>query len=294
MRTITPQVERIGDTRNVIGETPVWSVVEQVLYWIDCEDPQLQRWDPATDEIRRWPMPERIGGFALKEGSGMLVVLAGGLYDFDLETGNLTLRVKSPLEAPLALHEAACDPTGRFWVGSMNQTVGAGNAHPGGACLFRLDGDRLVKVIDGYSCANGLAFSPDGRTLYISDSTSQRCDRYPLDPATGELGERETFITLEPDQGFVDGAAVDIEGAYWCPLVYTARLRRTLPDGTPDLEVMLPFNNPTMVAFGGEDMKTVFVTSTSQSVGTPITDLDGGLYRFRTDFTGRPANLFRE
>jgi len=293
MRTITPEIERIVDARNVIGETPVWSVAEQALYWIDCEDPKLQRWDPATGEVAQWPMPERIGGFALKDGGGMLVVLAGGLYDFDLASGELKLRVKSPLKPPVALHECACDPTGRFWVGSMNQTVGAGNAHPGGAALFRLDGDELVKVVDGFSCANGLAFSPDGRTLYISDSTTQRCDKYPLDPETGELGERETFFALQPDQGFVDGAGIDTEGAYWCPLVYTARLRRTLPDGTADLEVMLPFNNPTMVAFGGKDMKTVFVTSTSQSVGTPITDLDGGLFAFGSEFTGRPANLFR-
>ena len=293
MRTITPEIERIVDAKNVIGETPVWSVAQQVLYWIDCEDPKLQRWNPTNGEVTQWPMPERIGGFALKEGGGMLVVLAGGLYDFDLASGELSLRVKSPLSDPLALHECACDPTGRFWVGAMNQTVGAGNAHPGGAALFRLEGDALVKEADGFSCANGLAFSPDGCTLYISDSTTQRCDKYPLDPKTGKLGKRETFFSLQPDQGFVDGAAVDTEGAYWCPLVYTARLRRTLPDGTADLEVMLPFNNPTMVAFGGKDMKTVFVTSTSQSIGTPTTQLDGGLFAFRGEFTGRPANLFR-
>ena len=293
MRTITPKIERIVDAKNVIGETPVWSVAEQVLYWIDCEDPKLQRWDPATGEVAQWLMPERFGGFALKQGGGMLVVLAGGLYDFDLASGELALRVKSPLEAPVALHECACDPAGRFWVGSMNQTIGAGNAHPGGAALLRLEGDELVREADSFSCANGLAFAPDGRTLYISDSTTQRCDKYPLDPETGKLGERETFFSLQPDQGFVDGAAIDTEGAYWCPLVYTARLRRTLPDGTADLEVTLPFNNPTMVAFGGKDMKTVFVTSTSLSVGTPVTELDGGLFSFRSEFTGRPANLFR-
>ncbi|MDG2004353.1 MAG: SMP-30/gluconolactonase/LRE family protein [Novosphingobium sp.] len=293
MRTTTPEIKRIVDAKNVIGETPVWSVAERVLYWIDCEDPKLQRWDPATGEVAQWPMPDRIGGFALKEGGGMLVVLASGVYDFDLASGEMSLRAKSPFEAPVALHECACDPTGRFWVGSMNQTVGAGNAHPGGAALFRLEGNELVCEADGFSCANGLAFAPDGRTLYISDSTTQRCDKYPLDTATGKLGERETFFALEPDQGFVDGAAIDTEGAYWCPLVYTARLRRTLPDGTADLEVALPFNNPTMVAFGGKDMTTMFVTSTSQSIGFPMTELEGGLFAFNSTFTGRPANLFR-
>lgn len=293
MRSITPKIERIGDVHNVLGETPVWSVREQALYWINVEDdPEILRWDAATGEVGRWPMPERIGGLVLKEDGGALVVLASGLFDFDFATGELALRVKSPLSDPVALHECVCDPTGRFWVGSMNQTVGAGNAFPGGASLFRLEGDELVEAFDGISCANGLAFSPDGRTLYFTDSTTQRCDKYALDPETGELGPRQTFFELAPDQGFVDGAAVDVEGAYWCPLVYTGRLRRYLPDGTPDLEVRLPFNNPTKVTFGGPDMKTLFITSTEQTVGTESAPLDGGLFAFETDVAGRPDPLF--
>ncbi|MCB2078734.1 MAG: SMP-30/gluconolactonase/LRE family protein [Novosphingobium sp.] len=293
MRTIRPEVQRIGEFTNTVGETPVWSVADQSLTWINCEDePELLRWDHASGEITRWPMPERIGGFVFRQGGGALVVLADGLYNFDFSSGDLSLRVRSPLSEPVALHECACDPSGRFWVGGMNQTIGAQDPFPGGAKLFRLDGDRLVAEIDDMSCTNGLAFSADGKTLYVSDSTTQRCDRYAVDQQTGALGERETFFQLQPDQGFVDGATVDSEGAYWCPLVYTGKLRRYLPDGTPDLEVELPFANPTKVAFGGPDMKTMFVTSTAQSVGTPVTPLDGGLFRFLTDYTGRPDPKF--
>src|SRR5688572_18670715 len=116
MRVITPDVERITDIRNTVGETPVWSVAEQALYWINCEEePELLRWDPQSGAVRRWPMPERIGGFVLKQKGGALVVLASGLFDFDLASGALTPRVASPLSPPVALHECACDPTGRFW-----------------------------------------------------------------------------------------------------------------------------------------------------------------------------------
>jgi sugar lactone lactonase YvrE len=293
MRIITPDIRRISDIRNTVGETPVWSAAEQALYWIDCEGaPELLRWDARSGAVKRWPMPERIGGFVLKAKGGALVVLASGLFDFEFAGGALSPRVPSPLAPPVALHECACDPGGRFWVGAIDKRVGPDDRFPGGAKLFRLDGDALVPVIEGYSCANGLAFAPDGRTLYISDSTTQRCDRYDLDPATGEISDRRTFFAL--DQGFVDGAAVDSEGAYWCPLVYTGRLRRYLPDGTPDIEVRLPFDNPTKVAFGGTDMKTIFVTSTAQSLTGASHPLDGGLFAFAVDVAGRPDTLFPE
>lgn len=294
MRTIEPRIELAVDAKNTVGETPVWSPSEDALYWIDCEGPpQIQRWHPESGEIARWEMPERCGGLVLKKGGGALVTLASGLFNFDFESGALEKRVPSPLPDHVALHECACDPTGRFWVGAIDHRVGPANMHPGGAKLFRLDDDSLVSVIKGISCANGLAFSPDGRTLYISDSTTQRCDRYDLDPASGEISNRQTFFQLDPADGFVDGATVDTEGGYWATLVYAGRLRRYLPDGTLDLEVKLPFDNPTKPAFGGSNMRTLFITSTSQSLGDVETSqLDGGLFAFKPGLTGRPDPLF--
>jgi sugar lactone lactonase YvrE len=293
MRAITPSLTRITDLNNTVGETPVWSVAEQALTWINCEeDPEILRWDAATGAVRRWPMPERVGGFVFKENGGALVVLADGLHDFDFATGKLTPRVASPLAPPVALHECACDPSGRFWVGAIDKRVGPDNPFPGGAKVFRLEGEELVPMIEGYSCANGLAFSPNGRELYTSDSTTQRCDRYALDPDTGAISNRETFVQL--DTGFADGAAVDAEGGYWVALVYAGKLRRYLPDGTLDIEVTLPFANPTKVAFGGKDMRTVFITSTAQSPSGEVNPLDGGLFAFEADIGGRPDPMFPE
>lgn len=293
MERRSPKIEPVLDIRNTVGETPVWSVAEQALYWINCEDPpEILRWDTGSGALRRWPMPERCGGIVLRKDGGALVTLASGLFDFSFETGELRRRVTSPMSDHVAMHECACDPTGRLWVGGIDHRIGPGNMHPGGASLFRLDGDQLVCVRDGMSCVNGLAFSPDGRTLYVSDSTTQRCDRYDLDPATGKTGNRETFFELGEGEGFVDGAAVDSEGGYWATLVYAGKLRRYLPDGTLDLEIALPFDNPTKPAFGGPDMRTVFVTSTSQSLAGPANPLDGGLFRFEADVAGRPDPMF--
>ena len=128
----------------------------------------------------------------------------------------------------------------------------------------------------------------------MSDSTTQRCDRYDCDPATGEISNRETFFALGPADGFVDGAAVDSEGGYWATLVYAGRLRRYLPDGTLDLEIELPFDNPTKPAFGGDafahglrdlDQRNAWATG-------PANPLDGGLFAFEADVAGLPEPLF--
>lgn len=295
MIVIEAEAKRIGAGEDAIGETPVWRADEKALYWIDCDGPpRLQRWQADTGETTQWPMPERIGGFVLKQDGGALVTLASGLFDFDFASGRLSPRVASPLGGDVSLHECACDPAGRFWVGAIDHRVGPGNLHPGGAKLFRLDGDRLVPVIENISCANGLAFSPAGDALYVSDSTTLRCDRYRLDPATGEIGTRETFFQLGEGEGFVDGAAVDADGGYWASLVYAGRLRRYRPDGTADAEIRLPFANPTKLAFGGPDMTTMFVTTIRHGLdGKQTTPLDGGLFMIETPYRGRPDPLFR-
>jgi sugar lactone lactonase YvrE len=239
-------------------------------------------------------MPERNGGFVFKASGGALVVLASGLFDFDFATGALTRRLSSPLPEHVALHECACDRAGRFWVGSINRRVGeGGNFTPGGGKFFRLDGDRLTSVVEDITCANGLAFSPDGRRLYLTDSPTGRCEVWDLDPATGEASNRRTFFELSPGEGFVDGATVDAEGGYWATIVYGGALRRYTPDGKLDVEVRLPFENPTKVAFGGEGLDTLYVTTTAEALGDlKVSKLNGGVFAFKPGVAGCPEPLF--
>lgn len=277
------------DADNYLGETPIWSVEEQVLWWVNCEQPsQLHRWSPDTNAHDVWPMPQRCGGFVPKAGGGLLVVLADGLYDFDSGNGALTLRVKLALDPMVKLHECHCDRQGRFWVGSYDHHFPADRSAKGG-CFYRLDGDRLTPVIDGIAVANGLAFSPDGRTLYASDSPSRRVDAYTLDPATGEISDRRAFITLtDDDAGFIDGATVDSEGGYWLTMVAAAELRRYHADGTLDRRIPLPFSNPTKPAFGGKNLATLYVTSTKMALNTDhsLYGANGPVYAFQPGETG--------
>ena len=294
MRTIEPKIELVVDAGNLCGETPVWHRQEAALYWIDCDGNEVLRWDAACGAVRRWKMPERVGGITLKQGGGALVTLASGLFDFDFDSEALVPRIPSPQSSHVAMHESGVDPHGRFWVGGINHDMGPSNMNPGGVNLYRLEGDRLIPEIGGISCANGLAFSPDGKTLYISDSPTQRCDSYAIGP-DGSLGPRETFFELKDGEGFVDGSTVDSAGCYWATLVSVGRLRRYLPNGTPDIEVKLPFNNPTKVAFGGNDMKRLFITSMSLTLGgTNPLALDGGLFAFDAGVAGLPEPMLNQ
>jgi L-arabinonolactonase len=289
MKVIKPDLELVIDSKNYLGETPVWSVGEQALYWVNCEQsPELHRWIKASGEHKVWPMPERIGGFVLKETGGALVVLASGLFDLDLESGALTKRLQATLEHA-ALHECQCDRQGRFWVGSIDHRVAPGVLPEGGA-FFRLDGNKLTEMFDGVSCSNGLAFSPDGRTLYHTDAPTQIVHAWDLDPKTGEISNRREFIKLEADQGFVDGATVDAEGGYWGAMVFAGKLHRYLPDGTLDTVVELPFATPTKIAFGGPDLGTLYITTMRMLVDGASDGL-GGVFAFTPGVKGLPDPL---
>jgi L-arabinonolactonase len=282
------------DAQNHLGESPLWSAREQALWWVNCEQPpELHRWQPDSGAHHVWPMPQRIGGFAHKAGGGLLLALADGVYDFDLESEALTLRAPSPLLPHITLHECGCDRQGRFWVGSFDHHFPADRGAAGGA-WFRLDGNVLTPVINGVSVANGLAFSPDGRTLYCANTPSRSVEAFDLDPETGDLSNRRLFLKLAPGDGHIDGATVDAQGGYWLAVVASGTVRRYRPDGSPDETIGLPCSNPTKPAFGGADMETLYVTSTKLVIKTdaPGAAGNGGLFAVRPGFSGNEDSLF--
>lgn len=275
------------DAGNYLGETPIWSAPEQALWWVNCEGPaELHRWEPDGGAHRVWPMPSRIGGFVPKAAGGLLVVLADGLYDFDIDSGALTLRVKSGLPDHIKLHECHTDRQGRFWVGAYDHHFPADRGAEGGF-FYRLDGDRLTPVIDRIAVANGLAFSPDGRTMYAASSPRRQVEAFDLDPATGAVSNRRVFLDLGAT-GHIDGATVDAQGGYWLAVVGVGELRRYRPDGTLDRTIALPCSNPTKPAFGGADLATLYVTSTKMVIDpqAPGNAANGPVYALEPGETG--------
>lgn len=291
MVSSVPAVTCVLDAANYLGEAPIWSVTEQVLYWINCEQPPaLHRWKPETRAHEVWPMPQRVGGVVLASAGHPVVVLADGIYDFNPADGGLSLRSRSPLPPHVKLHECQCDRQGRLWVGSYDHHFTPQHREAKGGAFFRLDGGDLTPVIPEISVANALAFSPDGRTLYASDSPTRLIEAFDLDPGTGNLSKRRPFVQLRDGEGFPDGATIDAEGGYWLAAFTSGALRRYRPDGTLDRVVTLPFSNPTKPAFGGPDLGILFVTSTQLKMGAEST-LNGGLFALRPGPHGLPEPL---
>ncbi len=291
--TTTSAVHCAFDPRNHLGETPLWSTQEQALYWVNCEqEPEIHRWHPESNSHSVWPMPARVGGIVLKPDAKLLVVLSHGIYDFDPADGGLELRIPSPLPSHISLHECQCDRQGRLWVGAYDHHFTPSNRDARGGSIFRLDGNTLTPVIENISVANAMAFSPDGKTLYISDSPLRRVDAYDLDPATGELSNGREFMRLQDGEGYVDGATVDAQGGFWLAAVGAGALRRYLPDGSLDKVITLPASNPTKPAFGGEALDTLYVTTTQLMICAQCEE-NGSIFALQPGETGVAEPLFK-
>jgi len=284
----------VTDVRAQLGECPVWSPAESVVYWIDILGRKLHRTSPDSHETVSIDLPSRPGMIALRRKGGLVVALEDGLYACDPRSGSLDLLV--PLEADRPENRAndgKCDADGRLWVGTMNVSQAG---EPTGS-FYRIDSDLTVtRISSNFGIPNGLAWSPDEKVMLHTDTCANVVWRYAFDAATGKRGDEEAFFRFDrPTTGGVDGAAMDRNDGYWPAMYGGSKLLRILPDGTIEREISLPVSQPTMPAFGGADMKTLFVTSACQK----LRDRDrlaqpfaGGLLAVETDFVGHPVHAF--
>jgi L-arabinonolactonase len=285
-----------------LGESPVWSVAEQALYWVDigAGEPEagqppswLHRFDPAEGSTRSWALPETVGSFALCEGGGALVAILSGLHHLDFASGKLTLRVKTPYDPALQrFNDGKCDRAGRFWVGQVRRSA---IEPPPVGDLYCYDGRTLRAGGFIHGTSNSLAWSPDNRTLYFSDSVHSTVWAMDYDIERGTFDNRRPFVST-PQRTIFDGAAVDAEGGFWVALFRGGKVQRYLPDGRLDREIVLPVSNPTMMAFGGPDLRTLYITTASAF----LTDgelaqqpLAGALFCCEPGVQGLPEPLFR-
>lgn len=261
-------VEVVLDAHATIGESPTWSAAERALYWIDIKEPALHRYDPGPGACRTWPVSGDIGAFALFEGEdAALVALRHGVHRLDLATGALRLLAPPPFDPRLfRFNEGQCDATGRFWVGVMFDPIGA-SPPPEQAALhsFTLSGGLRAEP-DRAQLHNGMALSADDRRFFLAHSMTGSIYAFDFDPENGSLASRKLFAQVPSALGLPDGAAIDAEGGYWCAVHGAGRLRRYTSDGRLDREIPLPVSQPTMCAFAGDDLDTLYVTSASDGL----------------------------
>lgn len=242
-----------------LGEGPMWSVREQVLYWVDIVGRRLFRHSPVSGHTDARQVPYAPSAIVPRAGGGLLLVTKKGMALMDFDTGAL-----QSIPVPLVdfsrevFNDAKCDRAGRLWVGTRDLD----GKDPKGS-LFRMDADfSMTRHTEGLVVSNGLGWSPDGRTFYHADTRPGRIDAYDFDLDAGSLSNRRTFIDYAgAPAARPDGCAVDAEGGLWVAEVEDWHLRRYAPDGRLDRAIRMPFRKPTSVMFGGTDLRTLYVTS---------------------------------
>lgn len=275
-----------------LGEGPVWDAATGTLLFVDIPAPALYRYHPDTGAVERWEMPEPIGSFGLCPDGRLVVGLRTGVFLYDLATRRLDLLARPEPDRPgNRLNDGKVGPDGAFWVGSIDMSA----EHGRGGALHRIAPDgQITTVAEGLTISNGLAWSPDHRTMYHSDSRRTFIWAWDFDPATGAATNRRELRRQTIPEGRPDGAATDTEGCYWSAGVSAGCLNRFAPDGTLLRRIDLPILAPTMPCFGGPDLRTVYLTSLS--IERDGRSDKGGLYVFENGLgvAGTPVARFGE
>lgn len=269
-------IERVGVTKDRLGESPVWSAVEQRLYWVDSLEGLLHRLDPATGRHGAFHVPAPVGSFALRRAGGVILALADGFHAFDPATGATSALAALDIRHPeLRLNDGKVDREGRFLAGTMHMNLAPGATPLGG--LYRLaPGGRVSRLAGDIITANGPCLSPDGRTLYLADSPRHVIWRfdYPADEAP--IGERRVFADLASLATAPDGATVDAEGHLWSALVRSGEIARFDPAGRLLQRIPMPVSHPTSLTFGGPALDVLYVTSISRSHRLAASEAEAG------------------
>lgn len=267
---MTASVEILSDHRAKLGESPVWSQRDSALYWVDVDGQSIQRLEWSTRRFESWSMPGRPSCVAITERPGVFVVgMGAGLVEYHSATEEWHELVALESTAGVRMNDGRPDPTGRMWIGSMDERTDSEPGFPAGH-LFVVDHDGSpLTFMDHVATSNGLAFAPDGRTMYWTDTHEQVIWAFDYDLDIGAPTNKRALFDFNPMTGKPDGACVDQDGCYWVACVYGWSVVRITPDGRLDRTIELPVEKPSMPAFAGPDLDTLVVTSISSGGRRP-------------------------
>ena len=310
--------QTVTNTPDQLGESPFWHPAEGRLYWMDIPGRQLHRLHVASGAQQSWAMPSEPGCMAPAESGGLVLALRSGVYRARTWGGALECIEAAPYDtAVMRFNDGKADPKGRFWSGTIDETRTAANAQ-----LWSLDGrgetPHLESKAGGATTGNGLAWSPDARTLYWADTPSHTIRAWDWNADDNTLTRPRVFASWpgkpagwqagmdnSGEQGHAhggyggrpDGAAVDVLGNYWVAMFEGGRILKLSPTGETLADWPLPAQCPTMPCFGGDDLQTLYVTSARKN--RPDAELQafpdsGCVFAMRVDVPGLPVNFFRD
>lgn len=282
--------ELVWDARCSVAESPVWDAANQRLLFCDIEARRIHALTLDTGKRESWEFPEQVGSFGLCRSGKLVVAQRHHVMLFDPRTGRQhDLTPKAPEPSTNRLNDGKVGPDGAFWVGSLDQNTPRQKV----ATLYRVTADgHITPQEGGYMNSNGLAWSPDGRIMYHSDSTAGYIEAWDFDPATGGRSNHRVLATLTNQDGRPDGAATDLDGNYWSAAPSAGCLNCFSPDGTLLRKWAFPVPGPTMPCFARDSL---YVTSLRE--GKPDAVLSqfptlGGLFRAVAPAKGASVGLF--
>lgn len=257
------KIEVAYDVPMQLGECPLWHHEESALYWVDISAMQVHRLRTADGNHAMWQLNAEPGCIGRHANGGLIVAMRTGIAHLNTTSGELTHIAGAPYDiSTTRFNDGRCDAAGRFWIGTIYEP-----RDHAGAQLYTVHKNIVSPAGNPVTVSNGLAFSSDGKALYHSDTTAHRISCYEFELATGRIGNGRVLKQFSMDKsnpsygGRPDGAAVDSEDAYWCAMYEGGRLLRLSADGEVLQEVILPIRCPTMIAFGGHDLRTLYITS---------------------------------
>lgn len=277
-----------------VGESPVWDGANNRLLWSDNTTDEIHALALADRTRQIWHFGGQIGSLGLTRSGRWIVAVANRLLLYDPQTDERLCLAEIALPLGVAkLNDGKVGPDGAFWVGSMAEPEP--DRRPI-ASLYRITSDGRVeeKIAGGIKVSNGLAWSPDGRTMYHSDSRGGWIDAWDFEPATGAIANVRRLRNHTPADGAPDGGATDVHGTYWSAGFSAQCFNRIAPDGRLLEKIPVPAA-PTMPCFGGPDMKTLFFTSLTAHVSVELNErypFNGGVFAAHVEVAGTPVPLF--
>lgn len=260
------EITCVVDSRSELGEGAVWDVADQCLWWVDIMGHLIHRFDPETEVDKTWDVGEPVGCITVRQSGGLIIATKTGFYTFDPETNTKTAITDPEADKPAnRFNDGGTDRQGRFWAGTMQQD---GVRKPVGS-FYRLDPDLSCQTMMGdITVTNGIAFSPDGTIMYAADTGAdvRTVWAFDYDGETGTPSNRRVLIDTHGMSGRPDGGTIDAEGHYWYASVGGWQVIRVSPKGEIEMQIDLPVEKPTKVAFGGKNLDTLYVTSLSQGL----------------------------
>ncbi|MEH2391712.1 MAG: SMP-30/gluconolactonase/LRE family protein [Nostoc sp.] len=293
MNELQYPLQNVLEARARLGEGPIWDSSQNLLYWVDVYNHRVHQFHPATGKNSFFDVGDVVGAIATAGADRLIMALRDHLVFLNTHTGVVTpiLEIEGNLPNN-RFNDGKCDSQGRFWFGSMSSLE---KPH---ASLYRYDNDGSLHVMEtGLTVSNGLGWSPDEKTFYLTDSPHHKIYAYDFNSVTGNISNRRICVDLTNESFYPDGLTIDSEGHIWSAMWDGWCVIRFNTKGEEMLRLNLPVQLPTSCTFGGKDLQTLYITTAS--VGLSQAEIEksfssGDLFALQTDVTGLPTYGFQE